>query len=302
MTLVDPEAIAQKYVAAVRDEVRTLALKVNVLGLIASADKPSRAYARATQRQFGDVGIHYDLHQVERLQLEREILRANEDPLIHGIFIYFPVFHNQQDDYLRNLVDYRKDIEAGSMYWTRKLYQNERFALSPEDSKKALLPCTPLAIVKLLTEVGRYSTEVERPLAGKTVTIFNRSEVIGRPLAMMMSNDGARVYSFDINGPLLFINATPEEVDIDRASALRESDMVVGGVPSGLFPPIQASEIKPGAICINFSSNNNFAADITVATDLFIPRIGPMTVAMCMRNTIRLFHHFHSSSTHDDTN
>ncbi len=292
---VDPAAIAEKYIDAVRDEVRALSLDIHVLGLIASADKPSEAYARATQRQFDGIGIHYELRQVERLQLEHEIRRANEDPAIHGIFIYFPVFHSQEDDYLRNLVDYRKDIEAGSMYWTRKLFENERFAQDPDDSKKALLPCTPLAIVKILTEVGRYATEVDQPLANKTVTIFNRSEVIGRPLAMMMSNDGARVYSFDINGPLLFINAAPREINIDRATALAESDIVVGGVPSASFPPIMKSEIKLGAICINFSSTNNFSSDIRDATELYIPRVGPMTVAMCMRNTLRLYHHYHGA-------
>jgi len=290
--IVDPATIAQKYVDEVQEEISAQKLRIRVLGLIATNDKPSVAYAKATQKKFDNVGISYDLQHVERLELEQAIHSANEDPTIHGIFIYFPVFHNQQDDYLRNQVDYRKDIEAGSLYWTRKLYSNDRL-VEPTTAKKALLPCTPLAIVKLLTEIGRYVGGDSRPLESKVVTIFNRSEVIGRPLAMMMSNDGAKVYSFDINGPLLFTNAEPKETRITRAEALAESDIVITGVPSKEFPLIKAQEIRAGATCVNFSSVSNFADGVANRTDVFIPRIGPMTVAMCMRNTLRLYHNFH---------
>ena len=215
----DPSVFANRYVESVHHEIQTHGLKIRVLGLIATDDEPSMTYARATQRRFDDAGIHYELRQVERLDLERVIEQANADDAVHGIFIYFPVFNNQQDDYLRNHVDYRKDIEAGSIYWTGKLYANDRRALDDNASGKALLPCTSLAIVKILTEIGRYAEDVARPIANKTVTIFNRSEVIGRPLAIMMSNDGAKVYSFDVNGPLLFQNAVPSETDISRAAA-----------------------------------------------------------------------------------
>ena len=291
--IIDPVDAAGKYVEAVREEVESLGLKINILGLIASSDKPSVAYAKATQRSFSSVGIHYDLRYVERLDLEKSIHEANADERIHGIFIYFPVFYTGHDDYLRNQVDYRKDIEAGSIYWTRKLYANDRFALDKEDPRKALLPCTPLAIIKILTEAGKYGQGLSQPLEGKIVTIFNRSEVTGRPLAMMLSNDGARVYSFDINGPLLFRNAVPSETDISRREALRQSDIVVTGVPSADFPKIQRDEVRPNVVCINFSSVNNFSDNMAEHTSVYIPRIGPMTVAMCMRNSLRLYHNFH---------
>jgi len=117
--------------------------------------------------------------------------------------------------------------------------------------------------------------------------------VIGRPLAVMMSNDGALVHSFDLNGPMTFEAANTFESDISRADALAQSDIVVTGVPSDNFAKIHAAEIRPGTVCINFSSHQNFADDINTHTDIFIPRIGPMTVAMCMRNTLRLYENFH---------
>lgn len=290
--ILDPAILAEKYVQQVQEEITSLGVTLKVLGLIASGDKPSLAYARATKQKFNDVGIDYDLRHVERLELEKEIIAANEDPGFHGIFIYFPVFDNQQDSYLRNLVDFKKDIEAGSLFWTRKLYENDRYAMTENQAKKALLPCTPLAVLKILTEIGAYSLDVKRPIQGKTVTIFNRSEVIGRPLAVMMSNDGADVYSFDINGVLKFVDAEPHETSISRNDALKQSDIVITGVPGHSFDKIQGSEIRQGAICLNFSSTSNFADDINTCTDMYIPKIGPMTVAMCMRNLIRLYTNF----------
>ena len=288
--IIDPAKIAKKYIDEVSKEIVAKKLNINMLGLIATKDKPSISYAKATQKKFADVGINYDLQRVARLELEQVIDEANKNPLIHGIFIYFPVFDNQQDNYLRNQVDYRKDIEAGSLYWTQKLYTNDRLA-HKNSSKKALLPCTPLAIIKLLTEIGGYSSHA-KPLKNKKVTIFNRSEVIGRPLAVMMSNDGAKVYSFDINGPLLFENAMPSETNISRLEALHESQIVITGVPNNNFALIKPGEINDGAICVNFSSVNNFSKDISTKTDIFIPRIGPMTVAMCMRNVLRLYQNY----------
>ena len=294
--ILDPAILAEKYVQQVHEEITSLNVSLKVLGLIASDDKPSLAYARATKQKFNDAGIEYDLRYVERLELEKEIVSANQDPAIHGIFIYFPVFDNQQDSYLRNLVDYKKDIEAGSLIWTRKLYENDRYAMTEDQAKKALLPCTPLAILKILTEIGAYASDIERPINEKVVTIFNRSEVIGRPLAVMMSNDGAVVYSFDVNGVLKFVNAEPHETNISRKDALRASDIVITGVPGRSFDKIQGNEIREGAVCLNFSSIPNFADDINTFTDIYIPRIGPMTVAMCMRNLTRLYKNFHQVS------
>ncbi|MEX2326890.1 MAG: bifunctional methylenetetrahydrofolate dehydrogenase/methenyltetrahydrofolate cyclohydrolase [Pseudomonadales bacterium] len=296
MIELDPAIIAEKYITAVRDEVQALDRQIRVVGFIATEDLPSLSYARAATQKFTETGIAYELRQVERLGLEDAIIEANGDPDLHGIFIYFPVFHSQQDNYLRNLVDYRRDIEAGSMYWVKKLYANDRFAIAGEATRKALLPCTPLAIIKMLTEVGVYvQNGQQRPVEGKQVTIFNRSEVNGRPLAVMMSNDGAKVYSFDINGPLLFENAKPYEVRISRQEALAHSDIVITGVPHQSFEKIRCDEIRQGTVCVNFSSFPNFDEDIKSHTDIYIPRVGPMTVAMSMRNTLRLFRNFHMS-------
>ncbi len=293
MLVVDPGPIADKYLNEIETSVRAISKQLNIVGFIATADKPSLVYANSTRATFTRVGFNYELRQVTRLDLEAAVLEANEDVNVHGIFIYFPVFKNQQDDYLRNLVDFTKDIEAGSVYWTRKLYSNDRLAISGDNQKKALIPCTPLAIVKILTGLSEYG-EGEKPVSGKIITIFNRSEVIGRPLAVMMSNDGATVYSFDENGPLKFEAARPHETGITRAEALAISDIVITGVPDPGFEKVRVNEINTDAVCVNFSSLPNFDDDVARRTRVFVPRVGPMTVAMCMRNMIRLYENFHT--------
>ncbi len=291
METIDPAEIAEKYLQELKTSVSSLDQDLHVVGFIASEDKPSIAYANATKRVFNEAGFRYELRQVQRLSLEREIIIANEDPDTHGIFVYFPVFANQEDDYLRNLVHYTKDIEAGSLYWTRKLTANDRLATNDDNDKKALIPCTPLAIVKILDDIGEYGTG-KCPLSGKTVTIFNRSEVIGRPLAVMMSNDGADVFSFDENGPLIFRDGQPQETSVSRRDALSQSDIVITGVPHEAFT-VTSGELPEQCVCVNFSSEKNFDTAVSQKARIFVPRVGPMTVAMCMRNTIRLFKNFH---------
>ena len=292
MQIVDPAEIAKKYLLQFKGSVARLSKNMHVVGFIASDDQPSLSYANATRKVFTDAGFNYDLRRVKRLELEIEIIKANEDKEVHGIFIYFPVFSNQEDDYLRNLVHYTKDIEAGSLYWTRKLNTNDRSATDEDTNKKALIPCTPLAIVKVLDDIGEYGNG-DLPLAGKAITIFNRSEVIGRPLAVMMSNDGAMVLSFDEHGPLEFKAGAPNETSMNRRSALAQSDIIITGVPGSSFALVKREEVHSNSVCVNFSSEKNFNEDVESHVRTFIPRVGPMTVAMCMRNTIRLFENFH---------
>jgi methylenetetrahydrofolate dehydrogenase (NADP+)/methenyltetrahydrofolate cyclohydrolase len=111
----------------------------------------------------------------------------------------------------------------------------------------------------------------------------------------MLSNDGAEVWSFDVDGPLFFAPApdggahSVHETNIDRSEALAQADIVITGVPSKEFPLIQPSEIREGAICLNFSTRRNFAENITDKASVFVPRVGPMTVTMAIRNVLRLY-------------
>ena len=111
----------------------------------------------------------------------------------------------------------------------------------------------------------------------------------------MMSNDGATVASFDIDGVVEFapsddkVGHVIRESAIDRKAALCDADIVITGVPSKTFELVGPSEIKPGAVCLSFSTAKNFTDDIVDKAGVYIPRVGPMTVTMALRNTLRLF-------------
>jgi methylenetetrahydrofolate dehydrogenase (NADP+)/methenyltetrahydrofolate cyclohydrolase len=282
--IIDPAEVARAFRVEIRAETATLPPLTLAGVLAADAPGPAVTYAEYTRKGCDDVGVGFDLRRVPRLEAEAAIRAANADPGVHGIFIYYPIFHTQQDTYLRDLVEPMKDVEGMCSFWARALFENRRF-IDRARTKKAILPCTPLAILKLLDAA-------EQPLAGRRAVIFNRSEVVGRPLAAMMANDGADVISFDVDGPLRFEpGGRVSETPIDRRGALAEADVVVTGVPSASFPLVSASEIKPGAACINFSTFKNFSPDIEGKAGVFIPRVGPMTVTMALRNTVRLFRH-----------
>lgn len=292
--VLDPADVARAYRDKIRARVSALETPLALVGLLASDSAPSETYARYTQVGCDDVGIRFEPRKVDRLELERELERANSDRGVHGIMVYYPVFGVEQDNYLKDLVAPEKDVEGLGAHWLRKLYHNERFVDAP-GTKKAVLPCTPLAVVKLLDAAGVFAAHAELPLSGKTITVFNRSEVVGRPLAAMLSHDGARVFSFDVNGVLEYGPDGPRETPVTRGEALARSDVVVTGVPSRDFPLVRAEEIRSGSVCINFSTLRNFDDSAREKASVFIPRVGPMTVTMALRNTVRLFDNFHTA-------
>jgi methylenetetrahydrofolate dehydrogenase (NADP+)/methenyltetrahydrofolate cyclohydrolase len=285
---IDPAAVAARYRQEIRNQLVAAADPLRLVGILAGDHASSRTYASYAERACAELGIAFELRSCERLQAEAAIRDANADAQVDGMMVYYPIFGGEHDVYLRDLVEPAKDVEGMHSCWVRLLYENRRY-LDASRTKKAILPCTPLAILKLVDAAGSV------PLAGRTVTIFNRSEVVGRPLASMMAHDGARVYSFDLDGPLRFEPPAQaegayslHETDVTRAQALAESEIVITGVPSKHFELVTASELRPGSLCINFSTYKNFSEDILGTAATFIPRVGPMTVLMVIRNALRL--------------
>jgi methylenetetrahydrofolate dehydrogenase (NADP+)/methenyltetrahydrofolate cyclohydrolase len=301
--LIDPADVAAAFRAELRAEVAALPEPLTLVGVLADEHRPSRTYAEYTRKGCEDVGVRFDLRVVKRLDVEPTIRAANADGGVHGILVYYPVFGTEHDGYIRDLVEPGKDIEGLHPFWARCLYENKRF-LDDAKTKKAILPCTPLAVLKLLDAAGAtQAAGAARPFAGRRAVIFNRSEVVGRPLASMLANDGADVLSFDVDGPMRFVPAGTgaeeahrvEETTVDRAAALAAADIVITGVPSAEFPLVRAGELKKGAICLNFSTVKNFDVDVAEVAGVFIPRVGPMTVTMALRNTLRLYRNARNS-------
>lgn len=287
----NPDDLAQYFRTSLAIYISRNRLKLRVAGILASGDEASRVYAEYLVNACEAVGIELDLQAYDQKSVKRAIADANGDSSVQGIFVFYPIFGDDRDLALKKLVIPQKDIEGLSLYWIKKLYDDVRY-VDDAKTKKAILPCTPLAILKTLEFVGLApDVDPQQSFQGKKVTVFNRSDVVGKPLAYMLANDGAEVYSFDINGGHR-LRKGQRPIAIGRQDALAQSDFVVTGVPSRAFEKIRGVEIKQGAICLNFSFVQNFEESAKMKSGVYVPRVGPMTIAMCLRNMVRLYENY----------
>ncbi len=195
--LIDVSELANAFRLEIRERIKD---KVGPLlvGFLANDDPEAKKYANMTKRACEKDGIRFQVRQVPRTDLEDALYEAVNDPQVHGIMIYYPAFGNRpsfyggtMDDYLRDSVVPQKDIEGLCFTYRYNLYHNIRY-MDKEKTKKCVLPCTALSIAKIIEwlKVYDFSLNEGERLRGRKITIFNRSEIVGRPLAAMLANDG----------------------------------------------------------------------------------------------------------------
>mmetsp|Transcript_12142 Transcript_12142/g.26957 ORF Transcript_12142/g.26957 Transcript_12142/m.26957 type:complete len:331 (-) Transcript_12142:142-1134(-) len=300
------DEVAQPFRQEIRDAVAKMEGGVGpkLVGFLGNNDPAARQYAEWTAKAFAADSLRFELREVEELALEDELEKANADPEVHGIMIYYPVFGQRpsffggsHDDYLRDTVSAYKDVEGLGHYYRKALYRNQRF-VDKEGSRKCVLPCTPLAVIKTLEHLEVYdsSLPVGERMKGKTATVVNRSEVVGRPLAAMLANDGATVYSVDIDSIHVFrrgkLEVPPD--DLTPEAAVKASDIVILGVPTDKYK-LDVTWVKEGAVVINVASQKNIDDKALLAERpgvRWVPLVGKATVAMLERNLLRLHHNF----------
>jgi methylenetetrahydrofolate dehydrogenase (NAD+) len=309
----------------------------HLVGILATKKEDARNYAEFTKRACEAVGINFELRLVGdaregldsagvSIGVEEAILEANEDDLVDGIMVYYPIFGDRQDQYLQSVVDPVKDVEGLNHQFLFNLYHNVRFISPvtlrpipeshlpqpmkgadadqpPQGTVKSILPCTPLAIVKVLESIGVYNSLLRYGdrARGKVVTVINRSEVVGRPLAALLANDGARVLSVDIDTIVEFSKRPSAEtakskynphhiisqVDTTLEEALKVSDVVISAVPSEGYK-VPTRFLKDGCVCVNVAGEKNFEADVRERASIYVPSVGVMTICMLQRNLLRL--------------
>lgn len=257
-------SVAKKLLAEVQHGLKNLERPSHLVGFLANKDPASRVYAEWTGKTCRDNGFSFELREVDREALEEQIRFANRDDKVDGIMVYYPVFGGARDQTLQYIVDLHKDVEGLSPLLINNMYQNIRFLDPPHNTQKSILPCTPLAMIKILEYLQIYNTFLDygKRLFGRRITVINRSEVVGRPLAALLANDGAEVYSVDITGVQQFSrgsglrkqqHAVTEKEGWTLKDVLPLSDVVISGVPGDQFK-VDNSLIRDGAVCINFSS------------------------------------------------
>lgn len=303
---------AEQVAAPFRQEVRDAAQRLKaegrpipkLVGILANSDHFARKYAEWTGKACRADELEFELKEVPDSELQTELEKVNCDPQVHGMMIYYPVFGARpsfsggtQDEHFRDSVSAYKDVEGLSHYYRRALYRNSRTVDGDKD-RKCVLPCTPLAVVKTLQylEVYDKSLPPSEGLSNKVAVVINRSEVVGRPVAAMMANDGATVYSVDIDSTYIFRRGQLEvpPPSLTTEAAVRMADIVILGVPSPSYK-LDPSWVKENAVVINVASHKNIdekALLSTVKGVRFMGAVGKVTVAMLMRNLVQLHSNF----------
>ncbi|KAJ7639267.1 NAD(P)-binding protein [Roridomyces roridus] len=332
--LLKAESIAATFRDEVKQSLNQATRRPRIVGILATSSAPSKSYAEFTKKQCDELGVEFILKKTgaadtadlgEGEGVEEAIIEANEDDSVDGIMVYYPIFGAQQDHYLQQVVSPYKDVEGLHFKFHYNLYHNIRFIepqslLSsgtpsggvaaaaiegeepPAGTVKSIIPCTPLAIVKCLEHVGVYNKILpygDRAY-GRTVTVINRSEVVGRPLAALLANDGARVFSVDIDSIQEYTKRPrtdaarkyhPRHVVHPCSMTLQEclavSDVVVSAVPSASYK-VKTEWLKDGCICMNVAADKNFEADVREKASLYLPAVGKVTILMLLRNLLRL--------------
>ncbi|SCV03660.1 LAMI_0H09934g1_1 [Lachancea mirantina] len=297
--------ISKTYVEEIKNKVEALkGIRPDgplLVGFLANDDPAAEMYANWTAKTCESMGFRYELRTVpEKDFLEEAIIEANRDDAVDGIMVYFPVFGNAQDQYLQQVVSREKDVEGLNHVYYQNMYHNVRY-LDDKQQQKSILPCTPLAVVKILEYLKVYNNLLPEGnrLYGKKCVVVNRSEIVGRPLAALLANDGAIVYSVDVNNVQKFtrgeglkfkkhhvedLGAYSNEL-LQQCSA--DADVIITGVPSETYR-FPTEFIKEGAVCINFSSSKNFDDEVKTKASLYVPSTGKVTISMLLRNMLRL--------------
>ncbi|PSR93812.1 hypothetical protein PHLCEN_2v4707 [Hermanssonia centrifuga] len=270
------------------------------------------------------IGAAEDPSKSEGEGVEEAIIEANNDDTVDGIMVYYPIFGVQQ---VGNSPDTTIEISSAKLLYClgslspageptsemREILTFIRYlkpdsllsSLTPKEPPppvvddaapagyvKSILPCTPLAIVKCLEYTRVYNTILpygDRAY-GKTITVINRSEVVGRPLAALLANDGARVLSVDIDSIQEYNKRPRQSTESDQGQAkyhphhvvspcslslqecLAQSDVIVSAVPSASYK-VKTEWLKDGCICLNVAADKNFDKDVREkVTSPFIPR------------------------------
>lgn len=267
----------KKIAAGIREEIREQVLelqrktgKVPGLAAVLVGDDPASAsYVRSKTKACQEAGIFSrqltppgDILQADLLALIREL---NGDPAIHGILVQLPLPTQLDERTVLETVDARKDVDGFTFVNIGRLVEN----------RPQFVPCTPAGIIELLDREGVG-------ISGKHAVVVGRSEIVGKPVAFLLLHRHATL-------------TICHSRTADLAAETRRADILVAAV--GRPRLITGAMLKPGAVVIDVGINRvegklvgdvDFDSAVQVASAITpVPGgVGPITVAMLLRNTL----------------
>jgi len=283
--LIDGTAIGAAVRRDVAVEVAALAAKGTKPGLavvLVGDDPASHAYVRSKARACAEAGIHSEVIALAADAAQSDVLaridRLNGDPRVHGILCQLPVPPQIDPAAVIDRIDPRKDVDGLHPLNVGKVALGD---------PAGFVPATPLGIQELLARTGVETR-------GASVVIVGRSNLVGRPLATLLSRPGP-------GGDATVTLAHSRTRDLDAVCRGAEILVVAIGRPG----MIGAGAVRPGAVVIDVGTSRvddagaprgyRLAGDVAIDAVRAVAGaitpvpggVGPMTIAMLLKNTVK---------------
>ena len=273
-TILDGRALAKTLRAELRAELQALAATGTVPALAVvqvAGDAASDRYVRSIQKSCGDLGITF-VHRLlptntSQSQLEATVRELSADPAISGIMLQLPLPAGLASSGAIAQLDPRKDVDGVHPISAGRLLQG----------LPCLIPNTPAGGMELLRRNGIV-------LAGKRAVVVGRSNIVGKPMALLLLQEHATV--------TIAHSRTP-----DLADVVREAEVVVAAV--GRAGLLTGAMLRPGAVVVDFGINvledGTMVGDVDFASAAEVAGAitpvpggtGPVTNVMLLRNVLQ---------------
>jgi methylenetetrahydrofolate dehydrogenase (NADP+)/methenyltetrahydrofolate cyclohydrolase len=281
--LIDGKLIAQQVrdgvAASVASRIAAGKSKPTLATVLVGDRVDSAAYVSSKQKACAELGMGSISHQLpaetSQEELEKLIKSLNEDRVVNGILVQLPLPSQLNEERVLQLISIEKDVDGFSPINIGRLAQKGRDPL--------FVPCTPFGCIYLLEQVGVK-------LEGANAVVLGRSNIVGMPAALLLISRNATV-------------TVCHSRTKDIAGVVRQADILIAAI--GKMEFVRGDWIKPGAAVIDVGINSkpdatkksghrlvgdvNFDEAKEVAGYITpVPGgVGPMTIAMLMRSTLR---------------
>jgi methylenetetrahydrofolate dehydrogenase (NADP+)/methenyltetrahydrofolate cyclohydrolase len=268
-TIIDGKALALKVRAQVADEVAAFGEPVCLATVLVGDDPASHVYVGSKHKASSEAGIDSRDHRFPEATPESEILELledlNADDAVDGILVQLPLPAHMDEANVTRAVDPAKDVDGFHPLNAGRLYLGEPLHV----------PATPLGVMRMLAEY-----EVE--LKGADAVVIGRSEIVGKPMAMLLLAEHATV-------------TICHSRTVDLAAHTRRANVLVAAIGKPGF--VTPDMVKPGATVIDVGvtrTDEGLRGDVDQAVaevaGLMTPvpgGVGPMTIAMLLSNTLQ---------------
>ncbi len=257
------------------DDIRAQGARMPLLCVILVGDNPaSQSYVRGKEKACKAIGM---LQKTIRLdgditqdELSKTIIAQNLDPHVDGILVQMPLPEHLDENAAIDLIDPHKDVDGLHPMNAGCLLTN----------RKGFIPCTPRGCMTILDEIGYFN------LAGKKAVVCGRSNLVGKPVALLLQQRNATV---------TIVHSKTENIE----SITSQADILI--VAMGKAKLVNENWVKEGAVVIDVGINRvdgklvgdcdfeSISKKASYATP--VPKgVGPMTVCMLLENTLEAYY------------